>query len=115
MGRAGHSDRDGVAVAGPARPVRLQQVSEADGDASYSIYLTHILTLGVVRTVWSRLGLVERELDSACVYLVASIAVSVVVGITVYYLVELPLLRFFKRSKAAQPARASLPAAASTR
>ncbi|GEO40243.1 acyltransferase [Skermanella aerolata] len=85
------------------------------GDASYSIYLTHILTLGVVRTVWSRLGLVERELDSACVYLVASIAVSVVVGITVYYLVELPLLRFFKRSKAAQPARASLPAAASTR
>jgi len=85
------------------------------GDASYSIYLTHILTLGVLRTVWSRLGLVERELDSALVYLAASTAVSTLVGIAVYYLVETPLLRFFRRGGSLREAGTPLPATASTR
>ena len=82
------------------------------GDASYSIYLTHILTLGVLRTVWSRLGLVERELDSALVYLAASIAVSTLVGIAVYYLVEVPLLRFFRGSRPSRRTDGPLPAGA---
>jgi exopolysaccharide production protein ExoZ len=82
------------------------------GDASYSIYLTHILTLGVLRTVWSRLGLVERELDSALAYLAASIAVSTLVGVAVYYLVEIPLLRFFRRTRSIRRAGEPLPAGA---
>jgi exopolysaccharide production protein ExoZ len=68
-----------------------------------------------LRTVWSRLGLVERELDSALGYLAASIVVSTLVGIAVYYLVENPLLRFFRRGRPLRGAGTALPAAASTR
>jgi exopolysaccharide production protein ExoZ len=78
------------------------------GDASYSIYLTHILTLGVLRTVWSRLGLVERDLGSAIVFLAISVAVSVLVGIAVYYVAEVPMLRFFRRVRSGGRADAPL-------
>ena len=80
------------------------------GDASYSIYLTHILTLGVLRTAWKRLGLVEQDLVSACIFLAASIAVSILVGIAVYYVVEVPLMRLFRRVRSG--GRAATPIAA---
>jgi exopolysaccharide production protein ExoZ len=80
------------------------------GDASYSIYLTHILTLGVLRTAWKRLGLVEQDLGSACVFLAASIAVSILVGIAVYYVVEVPLMRLSRRVRSG--GRAGTPIAA---
>jgi len=85
------------------------------GDASYSIYLTHILTLGVLRTVWSHLGLIQRDLGSACVFLAVSIAVSVLVGVAVYYAAEVPMMRFFRRVRFAGQAGAPLAAGATTR
>jgi len=69
-------------------------------------------TLKRLRTVWSKLGLVERELDSALVYLAASIAFSTLVGIAVYYLVEVPLLRFFRGSRPSRRTDGPLPAGA---
>jgi exopolysaccharide production protein ExoZ len=85
------------------------------GDASYSIYLTHILTLGVLRTVWSHLGLIQHDLGSACVFLAVSIAVSVLVGIAVYYAAEVPMMRFFRRVRTAGRVVAPLAAGATTR
>ena len=83
------------------------------GDASYSIYLTHILTLGVLRTAWKWLGLVEHDLGSACVFLVVSIAVSALVGIAVYG--QVPMLRFFRRVRSGGRTGAPLPAGAASR
>jgi len=84
------------------------------GEASYSIYLTHILTLGVLRTAWHRLGLVERDLDSACVFLVVSIAASVLVGIAVYYMVEVPMRHFFRRGRSSGRTTAPVTAGAAS-
>ena len=85
------------------------------GDASYSIYLTHILTLGVLRTAWKWLGMVERDVGSAWIFLVVSIAVSALAGIVVYYAVEIPMLRFFRRTGSGARAGAPLPAGAASR
>src|SRR5262249_9096562 len=38
------------------------------GDASYSIYLTHIFSLGVARFVWARMGLDNGGLGLAAVF-----------------------------------------------
>ncbi|EWY39417.1 acyltransferase [Skermanella stibiiresistens SB22] len=67
------------------------------GDASYSIYLTHILTLGVVRTGWRKLDLVQQDLATACVYMVSAIVISVAVGIVCHFLCEAPIHRLAKR------------------
>ena len=80
------------------------------GDASYSIYLTHILTLGVLRTAWSRLGLVEHDPVSAWIFLTVSIAVSVLAGIAVYHVVEVPMSRFFRRIRSGGRAGPPVPA-----
>lgn len=67
------------------------------GDASYSIYLTHILTLGVVRTAWNRLGLVEQDAAAAWIFMAAAIAISAAAGIAAYFLVEAPIQRLGRR------------------
>ena len=82
----------------PARQFISNGFLKLMGDASYSIYLTHILTLGVLRTAWKWLGLVEHDLGSAWTIPGVSIAVSALAGIAVYYVVEIPMLRFFRRT-----------------
>lgn len=76
------------------------------GDASYSIYLTHILTLGVIRTVWNRLGLVEQDPLAAWIFIAAALAISSAVGVAVYFLLEAPIQRLARRrrSGAGRPA-----------
>jgi exopolysaccharide production protein ExoZ len=85
------------------------------GDASYSIYLTHILTLGVLRTAWRWLGLIEHDPVSAWTFLIVSIAVSALAGIAVYYVVEIPMLRFFRRLGSGARADSPMPAGAASR
>lgn len=63
------------------------------GDASYSVYLTHILTLGVVRTAWNRLGLVEQDAAAAWIFMAAAIVISAAAGIAAYFLLEAPIQR----------------------
>jgi exopolysaccharide production protein ExoZ len=66
------------------------------GDASYSIYLSHILTLGVVRMVWARLGLAQVDLLHVGAFAGTAVAASVAVGWAIFVLVERPLQHVFK-------------------
>ena len=58
------------------------------GDASYSIYLTHVLTLPVLAKLWTAAGL-----PASAWFIAVCLAAAVLVGTTVYHLVERPLLR----------------------
>jgi exopolysaccharide production protein ExoZ len=62
------------------------------GDASYSIYLTHIFSLGVVRVVWVEAGLARDLPLLAAAFALVSCAFAVAAAVLVYRNVELPLL-----------------------
>jgi exopolysaccharide production protein ExoZ len=64
------------------------------GDASYSIYLTHALTLFVVRRLFLRLPL-EGVLQFASFAILAATA-SLLVGFVVYFKVERPMTRWLR-------------------
>ncbi|VIO65770.1 hypothetical protein CI1B_08770 [Bradyrhizobium ivorense] len=64
------------------------------GDASYSIYLTHALTLFVVRRLFLRLPL-EGVLQFASFAIFAA-AASLLVGFVVYFKIERPMTRWLR-------------------
>ena len=70
-------DRHGVGT-----PAWLERV----GDWSYSLYLTHLLTLSLVGLIWRRLGM-----ELAPVFGVAALAASLAVAGLTYRLIEAPL------------------------
>lgn len=59
------------------------------GDASYSLYLSHIFTLGALRWIWSRLDLPE----SALLFTLAGLVACTAAGVIIHLLVERPILR----------------------
>lgn len=61
------------------------------GDASYSVYLTHIFTLGALRVLWTRLYPFEPSLGTAIVWLSASLTGCIVVGVLCYWWLEKPV------------------------
>ena len=63
------------------------------GDASYSIYLTHIFTLGACRWLWVKLGLDMPDLSFALTFMLTGLLACSVVGWLSYLLIEKPLLR----------------------
>lgn len=65
------------------------------GDASYSIYLTHVFALGALRVLWERLVLPGA--GWAVTFAVVSIALVAAVGLACYRLVEMPMLRACQR------------------
>jgi len=69
------------------------RVLQAIGDSSYSLYLTHIFTLGVVRLVWNHLVPVTQTWQAATAFMVLATGVSAVVGVLSFRFVENPLLR----------------------
>ncbi len=77
------------------------------GDASYSIYLTHIFTLGALRVLWGRLYPFQPSLEAAIVWLSASLIGCTVAGVLCYWWVEKPVntivSRWFKRDFKPQP------------
>lgn len=75
------------------RIIRPMKALTLLGDASYSIYLTHVFTLPHCYKVLNRLQLSEPTATNIVVALTLCTVASAVVGITVYYLVEKPLLR----------------------
>jgi exopolysaccharide production protein ExoZ len=77
------------------------------GNASYSIYLTHIFTLGALRVLWLRL-LPNSTLTSSIALMVVSLAVCAVAGWLCYVSVERPLAKWFGRSASA-PVPATIP------
>ena len=82
------------------------------GDASYSIYLTHVFTLGVCRSVWAKIHPGTNDLVAASTFMVLALIVSAIVGWLSYRWVETPLLNWLHsmRSKKAGTAKiASVP------
>lgn len=59
------------------------------GDASYSIYLTHPLTLALVSTLWRAAGLHLTPLYYAC-----ALAATLAVGLACHALIERPVARW---------------------
>jgi exopolysaccharide production protein ExoZ len=68
------------------------------GNASYSIYLSHLFTLGALRLAWMRLIHVEGLMPSIAFMATALIA-SALVGWLCFVAVERPLTRWFKSDK----------------
>ena len=62
------------------------------GDASYSMYLSHIFLLGAARFIWIRAGLDHATLPNAVGFAVLGIVFTVIGAVVVYRGLELPLL-----------------------
>lgn len=73
-------------------PTRLQQI----GDASYALYLTHILILSVGGKLWQRYGDANTLLDNL-LWLPALLLVTMVGGIWCHRWIEKPLLQSLRR------------------
>lgn len=74
------------------------------GDASYSLYLTHVVVLSGFTMVWIRLGLAALPTAIYCVLAVVASAISAEL---VYRLIELPMTNYLRRgmrSRSAAPA-----------
>lgn len=76
------------------------------GDASYSLYLVHLLALTAVRLVAGRLGLTPETAIEAVGFVVASVAAAIVVACFSYVLFERPVTRLLRRAidKRSKPA-----------
>lgn len=66
------------------------------GDASYSIYMTHIAVLPITSRVWRQLGLAFTGLAGFAYVVAAMLAVSLA-GYVVYRTFELPMMALTKR------------------
>lgn len=77
------------------------RVLQALGDSSYSLYLTHIFTLGALRVVWSKLLPAMPALFSGSTFMLMSLLVCAAVGWLTYRWVETPLLRGLSGSRSA--------------
>lgn len=64
------------------------------GDASYSIYLTHLFTVGIVAVIWGRLHVPVQISDLGLI--VACLIASTAVGSLFHVLLELPILRIMR-------------------
>jgi exopolysaccharide production protein ExoZ len=60
------------------------------GDASYSIYLTHLFTLGALREVWLHL-VPERSSVLAFSFMISALIVCAAAGFVAYIRIEKPL------------------------
>jgi exopolysaccharide production protein ExoZ len=78
-------------------PPRGKGVLELLGDASYSIYLTHIVTLGALRTLWNMAGLTKPGLPAAVTFIGVATVVCTAVGVAAYAGLEAPVTRAAKR------------------
>lgn len=69
----------------------------AVGEASYSIYLSHIFVLGAMRAIWSAASMPLDTMWSAVAFAVASLGAIVLGGILSQRLIEKPTLRYGQR------------------
>jgi exopolysaccharide production protein ExoZ len=76
------------------------------GNASYAIYLTHLLTISAMSKLFSAFH--SKSAAMAQIEYIALVVISITVGLLVHRLVERPLLRWLSRDKVRPaPARAA--------
>jgi exopolysaccharide production protein ExoZ len=63
------------------------------GDASYSLYVTHLSVIVLLRTIWSKAALPTHGLMPALSFTALSLALAVPVALATYTFVERPLLK----------------------
>lgn len=68
------------------------------GDASYSLYLSHVFAFGVSREAWTRLGLAHGGRGAACLFVLWSLGCVVAGAALTYRVLEQPLARLFRRA-----------------
>jgi exopolysaccharide production protein ExoZ len=92
-----------------ARQEGGHSVLMALGDASYSIYLTHLLTLGVLRAIWRHFIPVNTTLAESVCFVGIALFSSAVAGYLCYRVIEKPVTDALKewhpwvRAKETQP------------
>lgn len=69
-------------------------VLKAIGDASYSIYLSHLITLGIVRQGWRLIVRPSPDPLVFAAFAILALLSATLVGLAVYRWVERPLLRW---------------------
>ena len=67
------------------------------GDASYSIYLVHMLPLALLRWAWPHLHMPETGVFWGIVFILVSFVVVVPCGIASYLYIERPAMRYLRR------------------
>lgn len=100
-----------MVVAGALSPrflsIRLP-VWGALGDSSYSLYLTHLFTLGVLRLAWSRLPVADGGWVSGVSFMAVALVTCGLIGHACYKWIEVPLLSWLSSATARKPSRGSL-------
>lgn len=79
------------------------------GNASYSIYLTHVLVLPICQIAWKAVGLPVTGAWVVGLYVVALTAVCALAGTLTYFVVERPLLRLTRARVWRPDLKAALP------
>lgn len=67
------------------------------GDSSYSLYLTHLFTLGLLRIFWSKLSPDMTSTSFAIAYMAVSLVACAGTGYLSFRWIETPLLQYFNR------------------
>ena len=94
-----------LVVAGVLHPrvsLLRSRLLQALGDASYSLYLTHLFTLGVMRVVWVRLLPGEPTWVSAWTFMFAALFMCALAAHFTYLWMEKPLLRWLSPKRSSE-------------
>ncbi len=87
---------------------RIAQELERIGDASYSLYLSHIFTLGGMTLAWRMLHLPFKGVPALLTFAATSIIACIIAALIIHHIVEKPLLAVSRRwldRRFAKPAR----------
>jgi peptidoglycan/LPS O-acetylase OafA/YrhL len=80
------------------RSIRSGGILKQLGDASYSIYLSHVVTMSAVSQGW-RLIHLDRLPGGLILFCAVCVAICAVVGWLCYFYVERPLIHLFRHTK----------------
>ncbi|MEY2925976.1 MAG: hypothetical protein RL367_453 [Pseudomonadota bacterium] len=80
------------------RPVGDNWLLKLAGDASYSIYLTHIFVMAGLRVALLNWGVTHLPPIGIAAFLAAALALSAAIGALVYQWFELPVMRLVRRA-----------------
>jgi exopolysaccharide production protein ExoZ len=99
---------------------RVPRLLRRLGDASYSLYLSHLLTIGVAGLIWRRaIQLIVLPASTSVpihmAALASAFAASVGIGLLSYRLIETPLISMMKRIRHTRPPLTIAPIAEATR